>query len=165
MRVNKKIKTHKKVRVIDENGKQIGILDVEEALRIAYDKNLDLVEISPRANPPVCKIIDYGKFIYQKSKKEKESKKAQHQIKVKEIKVRPNIDVHDLNTKIKRAKEFLKSGNKVKITCMFRGRQMLHLDLGQKLLDKIFSQLEDQANIETPPKQLGRFLTVVLSPK
>jgi len=153
-----------KVRVILENGEQFGIVDIKEALKLAEDRGLDLIEIAPKAVPPVCKIMDYGKFIYQKLKKEKESKKNIQQVKVKEIKVRPNIDVHDLNTKIDHAKEFLKKGNKVRLTCMFRGREMLHIDLGKKILNNIVEQLKDVGTIEVPYKLMGKILTTVIVP-
>jgi translation initiation factor IF-3 len=164
LKINRAIRSEK-VRVISEDGGQIGVLSTKEAIRLAEEKGLDLIEISPNANPPVCKIIDYGKFRYQKTKKEKESKKGQHQVKIKEIKLRPNIDVHDLNTKINRAKKFLGKGNKVRITCMFRGREMLHIDLGEKLLNKIIEDLEDIAILEAPFKFMGRILTIVLAPR
>jgi len=164
LKINRAIRAEK-VRVISEDGGQIGVLNTKEAIRLAEEKGLDLIEISPNANPPVCKIIDYGKFRYQKTKKEKESKKGQHQVKIKEIKLRPNIDVHDLNTKINRAKEFLGKGNKVRVTCMFRGREMLHIDLGEKLLNKIIKDLEDIAVLEAPFKFMGRILTIVLAPR
>ena len=140
MRINRAIRADK-IRVIDQDGKQVGIMTVRDALAQAERVGLDLVEISPNAKPPVCKIIDYGKYKYQQTKKEKESKKAQHQIKVKEIKVKPNIDKHDLQTKIKRAREFLVKGNKVKVTCMFRGREMLHLDVGEAVIKQICEEL------------------------
>ena len=163
MRINRGIRADK-VRVIDQDGKQVGILTVRDALAQAERVGLDLVEISPNARPPVCKIIDYGKFKYQQTKKEKESKKAQHQIKVKEIKVKPNIDKHDLQTKIKRAREFLEKGNKVKVTCMFRGREMLHIDVGETVIKQICVELEDISQREAPLQRYGRTLTTVLAP-
>jgi len=163
LRINRAIRADK-VRVIDQDGRQVGILTVRDALAQAERAGLDLVEISPNAKPPVCKIIDYGKFKYQQTKKEKESKKAQHQIKVKEIKVKPNIDQHDLQTKIKRAREFLSKGNKVRVTCMFRGREMLHIDVGDKVVRKICEELEDISQKEAPIKRFGRTLSTVLVP-
>ncbi len=118
----------------------------------------------PKAIPPVCKILDYGKFRYQQTKKEKETRKSQHQIKVKEVKLKPNIDEHDLQTKLKHAREFLLKGNKVKITCMFRGREMLHIDLGKKVVNRFCEELADVASIEAPAKMQGRMMTTVLSP-
>ena len=164
MRINRDIRKEK-VRVIAEDGKQLGIMSSIEALTLAQEKNLDLIEIAPKANPPVCKIIDYGKFMYQKTKREKENKKTQHQIKIKEVKFRPNIDVHDYQTKINHAKEFIKDGNKVRFICMFRGREMLHKELGMKLIQKAVAELEEIAITETPSKLQGRFLSIVLSPK
>jgi translation initiation factor IF-3 len=152
------------LRVISESGEQIGILTLREALSRAEEAGLDLVEISPAAKPPVAKIIDYGKFRYMQQKKEKDNKKAQVQIKVKEIKLKPNIDTHDFQTKLKHAREFLQKGNKVRITCMFRGREMLHLDLGEKVMEQFCIDLADVAIIETPPKLLGRSMSSVLAP-
>jgi translation initiation factor IF-3 len=142
----------------------LGILTVGEALRLAEEQGLDLVEISPSANPPVCKIIDYGKFRYDQTKKEKENKKAQHQVKIKEVKLKPNIDEHDLEVKLRHARDFLAKGNKVKVTLMFRGREMAHPEIGQKLIDKMSHSLEDVAVVEAPAKVMGRFLTMVIAP-
>lgn len=163
MRVNREIRAPK-VRVIGSSGEQVGILPPRDALKMAEDEGLDLVEIAPNATPPVCKIIDYGKFRYDQTKREKESKKASHQIKVKEVKVKPNINEHDLQTKMRHAKDFLEKGNKVKVSCMFRGREMAHKDIGEKLIRKIVEDLEELAVCETPMKMFGRFLTVVLAP-
>ncbi len=163
MRVNKQIRVPE-VRVIGANGEQIGVMDTRDAIDKAEAAGLDLVEVSPNANPPVCKIINYGKFRYDQTKREKESKKAQHQIKVKEIKFRPNIDVHDMETKVNRAKEFLDKGNKVKVTCFFRGREMAHKDIGAKLIDRVIAALEDHGMVESPPKMLGRMLSLVIAP-
>ena len=164
MKVNTEIRSPK-VRVITEDGEQLGIFSINEALYKAEQMGKDLVEIAPSATPPVCKIIDFGKFRYQQTKKEKENKKAQHQVKVKEIKLRPNIDIHDLTTKISHAKEFLQKGNKVRIICMFRGRQMLHIDLGNKVIDAFVDQLKEFSSVEAPAKLLGRNLTAVLAPQ
>lgn len=164
MRVNRQIRTDK-VRVISEDGSQLGILTVPEAMRKAEEAGLDLVEIAPKAKPPVCKIIDYGKYRYLLTKKEKESKKSQHQIRVKEVKLKPNIDVHDLNTKLKRARDFLEKGNKVKITCMFRGREMLHMNIGYEVVKKFCEDLSDVGSVEAPTKQMGRTITTVLAPQ
>ncbi|MCB1112845.1 MAG: translation initiation factor IF-3 [Chlamydiales bacterium] len=163
MRINKSIRAPK-VRLIDQNGEQVGVVAVNEAQMMARDAGLDLVEVVPNANPPVCKIIDYGKFRYDQTKREKESKKAQHQIKVKEIKVKPNIDSNDLMTKMKHARDFLSKGNKVKLTCMFRGREMAHPEIGENLVRRICEELEDIASPESFPKRMGRMLTVVLAP-
>lgn len=164
MRVNREIRAPK-VRVIGSAGEQIGIMTPKEALNVAENEGLDLVEIAPNANPPVCKVIDYGKFRYDQTKREKESKKASHQVKVKEVKVKPNINEHDLNTKMRHAKDFLEKGNKVKVTCMFRGREMAHKEIGERLIKKIVDDLQEVAVCETPMKMFGRFLTVVLAPQ
>lgn len=163
MRINRQIRAAK-VRVIGNDGSQLGLMTVPEALRRAEDANLDLVEIAPNAEPPVCKLIDYGKYLYHQSKKEKESKKSQHQVKVKEVKLKPNIDDNDLNTKIKRAKDFIQKGNKVKVTCSFRGREMLHKDLGYDLVNRFCEELKEMAIIESQIKLIGRNISTVLAP-
>lgn len=163
MKVNSEIRAPK-VRVIDQDGGQVGIISLHEALSMAREQGLDLVEIVPGSNPPVCKIINFGKFRYDQSKREKESKKSQHQIKVKEIKLKPNIDIHDLETKTRHARDFLTSGNKVKITCTFRGREMMHPEIGEKIVRQVLTDLEDIAMVESPPKMMGRMLLVVLAP-
>ncbi len=163
MKVNREIRSAK-VRVIDHEGGQAGVLPLYEALAMAEEVGLDLVEIVPTSVPPVCKIMDFGKFRYQQSKREKESKKSQHQIKVKEIKLKPGIDVHDLETKTRHAREFLLEGNKVKVTCVFRGREMAHPELGEKVVQQVCKQLEDVAAAESPAKMMGRMLLVVLAP-
>ncbi len=164
-KVNREIRAPR-VRVISETGEQIGIIPLYEALARAEEAGLDLVEIVPGSGtvPPVCKIINYGKFRYDQTKREKESKKSQHQVKVKEIKVRPNIDDHDMETKTKQARKFIDEGDKVKISCTFRGREMAHPELGEKLVRKFCSDLEDIATVEAPPKLLGRILSTVLAP-
>lgn len=164
MRVNREIRAPK-VRLIGKDGSQVGVVSIKDAMMHAEQAGLDLVEISPNASPPVCKIIDYGKYRYQITKKERESKKAQHQAKLKEIKVKPNIDEHDLMTKIKRAREFIEKGNKVRVTCMFRGREMAHPELGQKVTERFVQELEDIAQIEAPPRRMGRNLSLVLAPQ
>lgn len=163
MKVNREIRAPK-VRVISEQGEQIGVLALYEALAKAEEAGLDLVEIVSTSSPPVCKIINYGKFRYDQTKREKESKKSQHQVKVKEIKLKPNIDVHDLETKTKHARDFLTKGNKVKITCTFRGREMMHPEFGEQLVRKLCEELEDVSTIEAPAKMFGRALTAVLAP-
>ena len=163
MRINREIRADK-VRVISESGEQLGIMFLREALGKAEEAGLDLVEIAPTAKPPVVKIIDYGKFRYHQQKKEKDSKKAQVQIKVKEIKLKPNIDTHDFQTKLKHAREFILKGNKVRISIVFRGREMLHIDLGEKVVNHFCRDLSDIAMMETPPKLLGRTMTTVMSP-
>lgn len=163
MKVNREIRAPK-VRVISQTGEQIGVLSLYEALAKAEQDGLDLVEIVPGSNPPVCKIMNFGKFRYDQTKREKESKKAQHQVKVKEIKLKPNIDTHDFDTKLRHAREFIVKGNKVKITCTFRGREMAHPEIGEKLVRKMCDDLEEIAMSETPPKMFGRMLSVVLAP-
>ncbi len=130
----------------------------------AEDAGLDLIEISGSSDPPVCKIMDYGKYRYQQTKKEKESKKSQHQVKVKEIKMKPNTDEHDLLVKMKHTREFITKGNKVRLTCTFRGREMMHPEFGQKLIRRIVEDLSDIAAPEAPAKMMGKSLSVVLAP-
>ncbi|MBS0620149.1 MAG: translation initiation factor IF-3 [Verrucomicrobia bacterium] len=163
MRINREIRAPK-VRVIDQDGSQLGLLTLAEALMKAEAATLDLVEIAPNAEPPVCKIIDYGKYRYQLTKKEKEQKKSQHQVKVKEIKIKPNTDDHDLQVKLRHAQEFIAKGNKVKITCTFRGREMMHPEFGERVVKRLCAELAEVATPETAPKMFGRSLTVVLSP-
>jgi len=131
---------------------------------MAEEKGLDLVEIVPAASPPVCKIMDYGKYRYDQTKREKESKKASHQVKVKEIKFKPNINENDLQTKLRQTRDFLAKGYKVKVSCMFRGREMIHTEIGERLVQKVIDDLDDVAAVEAPLKLFGRFYTVVLAP-
>lgn len=163
MRINREIRADR-LRVITEDGEQLGVLTLRDALVRAEEAGLDLVEIAPTATPPVAKIIDYGKFRYLQQKKEKDSKKAQVQIKVKEIKVKPNIDTHDFQTKVKHAREFLLKGNKVRITCVFRGREMLHLELGEKIVNQFCQEVSDIAALEARPKLLGRAMSTTIAP-
>ncbi len=163
MRINREIRAPK-VRVIDKDGEQAGVMLLGEALMRAETAGLDLVEIAPNAEIPVCRIIDYGKFRYQLTKKEKDSRKAQHQVKVKEIKIKPNTDDNDINTKLKHSRDFLVKGDKVRIVCTFRGREMLHTELGFKAVQKMCEALADIASIEAPLKMLGRSLSTVLAP-
>ena len=163
MRINREIRSPR-VRVIDEEGGQLGVMPLIEALMKAEQAGLDLVEISASADPPVCKIIDYGKLRYQQTKKEKESKKSQHQVKVKEIKVKPNTDEHDLQVKIRHAREFILKGNKVRVTCVFRGREMMHPEFGEKVVERICNDLADIATPEARAKLFGKMLSTVLAP-
>ncbi len=163
MRINREIRADR-LRVITEDGQLLGIMGLREALAKAEEMGLDLVEIAPTAKPPVAKIIDYGKLRYHQAKKEKESRKSQVVIKVKEIKLKPNIDTHDFQTKVKHAREFILKGNKVRISIMFRGREMLHIDLGKRVVQQFCDHLADIAAVEAPPKLLGRTMTTVLSP-
>lgn len=139
-------------------------MSVYEALAKAEEAGLDLVEIAPTAQPPVCKIIDYGKYRFQITKKEKESKKSQHQVKVKEIKVKPNTDEHDVQTKVRHAKEFLSKGNKVRLTCVFRGREMQHPEIGKRVVQKMCDDLAELGLAESEAKFFGKSLSVVIAP-
>jgi translation initiation factor IF-3 len=163
LRINREIRAPK-VRVIGPDGEQVGVMTVPQALYAAEEAGLDLVEVSPNAEPPVCKIVDYGKYRYQQTKKEKESKKAQHQVKVKEIKLKPNIDQHDLETKLRHAREFIQKGDKVRVTCTFRGRELMYTDKGQEVINYLCDQLADIATPESPAKLLGKILSTVLAP-
>jgi len=152
------------VRLISEDGSQVGIVTTEEALAMANERDLDLVEVSPNANPPVCKVMDYGKYKYQQEIAEKEKKKKQTQIVVKEIKLRTKIDTNDLNTKKRHIEKFLKNGNKVKVTIMFKGREIVHKELGQEILNDIIREFEDKSIIEQMPKLDGYNMTMVMGP-
>lgn len=151
------------VRVVDPKGNH-GIYAIEDALQMADDQDLDLVEISPGADPPVCKIMDYGKFKYEQQKKEKEARKKQHTVELKEIRFRPHTDTHDFNFKTKHAKGFLESGHKVKAYVQFRGRDIIYKDHGMEVLARFITELEDLAKIDQAPKMEGRRMTTILSP-
>ena len=153
------------VRVISSTGKQLGILSIREALNHAEDEGFDLVEVSPDAKPPVCKIIDYGKLKYKEQKSKKEAKKKQKTFEVKEIKMRPGINKHDYDVKIKALSKFIKDGNKVKISMRFRGREMEHQNIGINLLNKITEQVSEYAKLEVPPKPEGRQIMMLLVPQ
>jgi translation initiation factor IF-3 len=163
VRVNMQIRVPK-VRTIDSTGKQVGILPVEEALSLARMSNLDLVEVAPQADPPVCRIMDYGKYRYEQTKKEKLAKKHQHATRIKEVRLRPNIEDHDLEVKEKHVREFLEHGFKVKASVAFRGREHAHREFGKEVLDKLAAGVEDIGAVETQPKMIGRFMTIVISP-
>ncbi|MFA6617638.1 MAG: translation initiation factor IF-3 [Candidatus Neomarinimicrobiota bacterium] len=163
-RVNDAIRA-KEVRLISEDGELIGIVGIREALDIAEKRRLDLVEISPNAKPPVCKIINYGKFKYEQQKREKTNRKKQHVITVKEVRFRPHTDTHDIETKVRKIREFIEDGDRVKISVMFRGREMAHQEMGRDTIDKVIKLLEDVAKIDRAPKQEGRFLTAYLAAK
>ncbi len=164
MRVNERIRT-KEVRVIDEEGQMVGVMSPQEALRMARDRGYDLVEVAPQAQPPVCRIVDFGKYQYEQKKKAHEAKKKQVVIEVKEIKFRPATDEHDYNFKMKHAVEILKDGNKVKATVRFRGREITHKELGLQLLDRLEKDLAEAGIVEFRPRQEGMQITVVFSPK
>jgi len=163
LRINEMIKSPQ-VRLIGADGKQLGIRTIEEAQRIAYEADLDLVEVAPQGDPPVCKIMDYGKFLYEQEQKEKAAKKKQSVIVVKEMKLRPKIDIHDYETKKKHILRFLEQGNRVKVTIMFRGREMTHTELGLNLLNRLSEELADIAIVESKPDLDGRNMTMVLAP-
>ena len=162
--VNEQIRD-REVRVIGENGEQLGIMPSREAMRLAEEAGLDLVKIAPTAKPPVCKIVDYGKFRYEQTRKEKEAKKKQRMIDVKEIRLSPNIDKNDLNTKVNAARKFLTKGDKVKMTLRFRGREMAHMANSKHILDDVAQQLSDIAVVEKAPKVEGRSMTMFLTEK
>ena len=155
----------KEVRVIGEDGEQLGVMSAAEAQKLADEAGLDLVKIAPTAKPPVCKIVDYGKFKYEQARKEKEAKKKQKTIEVKEIRMSPNIDTNDLNTKISAARKFLEKGDRVKVTIRFRGRELAHMNDNKYILDDFAKALEDIAVVEKPAKVEGRTLTMVLTEK
>ena len=151
--------------MIDEDGTQLGIMHPLAALDLARQKGLDLVEVAPNANPPVCRLMDYGKFRYEQTKKERESRKSQKQIVIKEVRLKPKIDVHDLQTKAKQARNFLEEGDKVKVTVQFRGREVVHPEIGQELVQRLMDLIGDAATIEQQPKLDGRNMTALLAPK
>jgi translation initiation factor IF-3 len=151
--------------VIDPNGKQLGIMSREEALRLAAEYELDLVEVSPKSVPPVCRIMDYGKFRYQQAKKIQEAKKKQSYVQIKEVKVRPKTEDHDLQIKIRQMREFLSKGLKVKVSLMFRGREISHPELAQRVISKIIEGVQDVGQVDMEPRLEGRFMTMVVSPR
>ncbi|CUX49028.1 Translation initiation factor IF-3 [Clostridium sp. C105KSO13] len=151
--------------MVSEDGEQLGIMSSREALKKAMEAELDLVKIAPMAKPPVCKIIDYGKYRYEQARKEKEAKKKQKTVELKEVRLSPNIDTNDLNTKVNNAKKFIMKGNKVKVTLRFRGREMAHVYQSKHILDDFAAQLEDIASIEKPAKLEGRNMSMVLTEK
>ena len=155
----------KEIRVIGEDGEQLGIMSPREAMKIAQEAELDLVKIAPKAQPPVCKIIDYGKYRYELARKEKEAKKKQKTVEVKEVRLSPNIETNDLNTKVNNAKKFISKGNKVKVTLRFRGREMAHMQQIKHILDDFAELLADVAVVEKPAKLEGRSMSMVLTEK
>lgn len=162
--INEQIRD-REVRVIGEDGEQLGVMSSREAMKLAEEAGLDLVKIAPTAKPPVCKIVDYGKFKYEQTRKEKEAKKKQKIIDVKEIRLSPNIDTNDLNTKVNAARKFLTKGDKVKVTLRFRGREMAHMANSKHILDDVAAQLSDIAVVEKAPKVEGRSMTMFLTEK
>ena len=163
-RVNSDI-TYPEIRVIDQEGEQLGILSSEDALKKAADVGLDLVEVSPNAEPPVCRIMDFGKYKFENSKKKQGAKKKQRRTQVKEIKFRPRTEVGDYNVKLSKLKKFLENGDKTKVTMRFRGREFAHQELGMELLRRVVSDLEEYANVEQMPGMEGRQMVMVLGPK
>ena len=153
------------VRVVNAAGDMVGVISVEEGVELADDVGLDLVEVSPNADPPVCKILDYGKYKYAEQKKANEARKKQKTIDIKEIKMRPGIDEHDYQVKMRSVRRFLDGGDKVKMTIRFRGREMAHLDLGMKVLDRVREEIDELAKVEQFPKTEGRLMTMVIAPK
>ena len=163
MRVNEEIRA-RQVRVNGAEGEQLGIMSIEEALALADNKHTDLVEIAPNAKPPVCRLMDYGKYIYEQQKREKEARKRQKVVDVKEVKLRPGIEDHDFDVKTKNAVRFLTDGDKVKVTIMFRGRELSHPELGEVLLTKMADKLKDIATVERSPKLEGKNMIMIVGP-
>lgn len=153
------------MRVVDEEGGQVGVMSSYEALKLARERGLDLVEVSPSASPPVCRIMDFGKYKYELSKRAAKAKRVQHRIQVKEVKFRPKIDDHDFDFKVNHARDFLEEKNKVKFTVMFRGREMAHSELGRELLDRAAEALADIAQVENPPRMEGYTMTMYMMPR
>ncbi|MFQ6057450.1 MAG: translation initiation factor IF-3 [Anaerolineae bacterium] len=162
-RINERIRA-REVRLIDQAGKQMGIYSLREALQMARERNLDLVEVAPRADPPVCRLMDYGKYIYERTKREREARKAQKTTEMKEIRLRPKTDEYHIGFKLKRAREFLSEGAKVKVRVLFRGREITHPEIGLALLKKVAAELEDIATVEHQPRFEGRSMLMILSP-
>lgn len=153
------------MRVVGSAGEQLGVLTIEQALARAQQEGLDLVEVNPMSKPPVCKIMDYGKFKYEEARKARQARKKQHQIQVKEVKLRPGIEPHDLEFKVRHARRFLEEGNKVKVTMMFRGRQAAHPELGQEVLVKVAEVVQDIGKIESAPMMEARTMIMILAPR
>jgi len=164
LRINEQIRVPQ-VRLIDVDGTQLDVMATKDAQRISTERGLDLVEIAPQAKPPVCKIMDYGKYRFEQVKREKETKKNQKVIAIKEVKLRPNIEDHDFETKAKNGEKFLKGGNKVKVTIMFRGREITHPELGKELCGRMAERLADCSSVEKQAKVEGRNMTMILVPK
>jgi len=162
--INEQIRD-KEVRLVGQEGEQLGVMPIREAMQLAEEAELDLVKISPKAKPPVCKIIDYGKFKYEQARKTKEARKKQKVVDIKEIVLSPNIDSNDLNTKVNKARKFIAKGNKVKVTLRFRGREMAHVHKSRHVLDDFAKVMEDISSIEKPAKMEGRNMTMVLTEK
>jgi translation initiation factor IF-3 len=164
IRINEQIRISP-IRLIDENGAQVGIVALDEARRLSEERSLDLVEVAPEARPPVVRLMDYGKFKYEQARAARDAKKKQHTIQVKEVKFRPGIEDHDYDFKMRHARRFLEEGNKVKLTMMFRGRQVTHPELGLQVLERVAGDLQDVAKVETQPSFEGRQMSMVLAPQ
>jgi len=164
LRINDEIRV-REVRVTGADGEQLGIMQTRDALRLAEDQHLDLVEVAPKARPPVCRIMDFGKYRYEQQKRDKEARKKQKVITIKEVKLRPNIEQHDFEVKLKSAQRFVEEGNKVKVTIMFRGRELSHPELGSEILNKMSAALGDTVTVERSAKLEGKNMTMILSPK
>lgn len=162
-RINKEIRA-KEVRLINYNGENLGVVSVQEALKIAQDVGLDLIEISPQVNPPVCKVLDYGKYKYEMQKKKNEAKKNQKVVSIKELKLRPMIEAHDYEVKLKQAKKFLSQGDKVKFTMRYKGREMSANDMGKEILNKLIEDLEGLCKVDAAPKAEGKQVFMIVSP-
>jgi translation initiation factor IF-3 len=163
-RVNRQIRISP-IRLIGDEGEQLGIVAVDEALRIAEERGYDLVEVAPTARPPVCKIMDFGKYKYEQAKKDREARKKQHNVQLKEIRYRPNIEDHDFEFKTNHVIQFLEEGNKVKVTVMFRGREMTHTEHGRQVLERVVAEVQGTGNVESPPKLEGRNMSMIVAPK
>lgn len=164
MQINEEIRD-KEIRVIDVDGSQLGIMSAKDAQKIAYSKDLDLVKIAPQATPPVCRIMDYGKYRFEQAKREKEAKKNQKVISIKEVRLSLNIDTNDFNTKANHAKEFLKNGDKVKVTLKFRGREMAHPEMGGTIMERFATACSELGNVDKAPKLEGRSMTMMITAK
>jgi len=164
LRVNERIRV-REVRLIDDEGTQLGIVPTPEAKNMAKERGLDLVEVAPQASPPVCKLLDYGKYKFEQEKKTRESKKKQKQLQLKEIRMQPKIESHDLKFKTKHIRQFLDEGNKVKVTVRFRGREMAHTELGRDVLDRILAELGEGYHVDRKPSMEGRFMSMIVGPQ
>lgn len=162
-RVNDRIRV-REVRVIDEDGEQVGVIQTRDALEMARERGLDLVEVAPNAIPPVCRLMDYGRFRYEQSRKERDSRRNQHVVDLKELRIQPKIGGHDLETKGRQAAKFLNAGDKVKFTVRFRGREMAHPEIGRGLLEELSTMLKDESTVEQTPRMEGRTMTMHLAP-
>ena len=163
-RVNEEIRV-REIRLVGEDGEQLGIMSPMDAMRIAAEKGLDLVEVAPAAKPPVCKVMDVGRYKYEQSKREREARKKQHVISIKEVKLRPNIEDNDFQTKVRNAIRFLEEGDKVKVTIMFRGREMSHPELGRELLNRVTDVVKELGSVERAAKLEGRNMSIIINPK